>query len=100
MRGQTLFWVHYKLVIELLKHSHFLTNYMKNQILASCNNLRIEQDSEFAKGIDNIKIDHALTFEMLLKRFYRDWESLCNIIRVKSVPLSQNGQNRVFRPFL
>ena len=39
MRGQTLFWVHYKLVIELLKHSHFLTNYQKPQILASHNNL-------------------------------------------------------------
>ncbi len=26
--------------------------------------------------------------------------SLCNIIRIKSVPLSQNSQNRVFRPFL
>ena len=49
MRGQTLFWVHYKLVIELLKQSHFLTNYLKLQILASFNNLRIEQDSEFAK---------------------------------------------------
>ena len=44
MRGQTLFWVHYKLVIELLKHSHFLTNYLKLQILASCNNLRIGQE--------------------------------------------------------
>ena len=49
MRGQTLFWVHYKLVIEMLKHTHFLTNYLKLQILASCNNLRIEQDSEFVQ---------------------------------------------------
>ena len=32
-----------------LKHSHFLTNYLKLQILASYNNLRIGQDSEFAK---------------------------------------------------
>ena len=34
---------------ELLKHSFFLTNYLKSQILASYNNLRIGQDSEFAK---------------------------------------------------
>ena len=47
MRGQTLFWFHQKLVIELLKHSHFLTNYLKEQILASYNYLRIGQDSEF-----------------------------------------------------
>ena len=33
--------------IELLKH--FLTNYLKLQILASYNNLRIGQDSEFAQ---------------------------------------------------
>ena len=26
MRGQTLFWGHYKMVIELLKRDHFLTN--------------------------------------------------------------------------
>ena len=32
-----------------LKHSHFLTNYLKLQILASYYNLRIGQDSEFAK---------------------------------------------------
>ena len=32
-----------------LKHSHFLTNYLKLQILASYNNLRIGQDSEFPK---------------------------------------------------
>ena len=32
-----------------LKQSHFLTNYLKLQILASYNNLRIGQDSEFAK---------------------------------------------------
>ena len=59
MRGQTLFWVHYKLVIELLKHSHFLTNYRKLQILASYIHLRIEEDYEFAnftQGIDNIEI--------------------------------------------
>jgi hypothetical protein len=31
-----------QIVIELLKHSHFLTNYLKVQILASCNNLRIK----------------------------------------------------------
>jgi hypothetical protein len=37
------------LVIELLKHSHFLKNYLKLQILASYNNLRIGQDSEFAR---------------------------------------------------
>ena len=42
MRDQTLFSVHYKLVIELLKHNHFLTNYLKLQILASYNNLKIE----------------------------------------------------------
>ena len=41
MGGQTLFGAHLKLVIELLKHSHFLTNYQKLQILASYNNLRI-----------------------------------------------------------
>ena len=29
--------------------AHFLTNSLKLQILASCNNLRREQDSEFAK---------------------------------------------------
>ena len=33
-----------------LKHSHFLTNYLKLQILASYYNLRIGQDSEFAKS--------------------------------------------------
>jgi hypothetical protein len=43
MRGQTLFL---KLVIELLKHSQFLTIYLKVQILA--------------QGIDNVKIDPAL----------------------------------------
>ena len=37
------------LVIELLKHGKFLTNYLKLQILASYNNLRIGQDSEFAQ---------------------------------------------------
>jgi hypothetical protein len=49
MRVQTLFLVHKKLVIELLKHNHFLTKYLKTQILASYNNLRIVHDSEFAK---------------------------------------------------
>ena len=34
-----------KMIIELLKHSHFLTNYLKLQLLDS--NLRIGQDSEF-----------------------------------------------------
>jgi hypothetical protein len=34
---------------ELLKHSYFLKNYLKLQILASYNNLRIGQYSEFAK---------------------------------------------------
>ena len=38
-----------KLAIELLKHDTFLTNYLKLQILAPYNNLRIEQDSEFAQ---------------------------------------------------
>ena len=57
------------MVIELLKHSHFLANYLKLQILASYNNLRIGQDSEFALGIDNVKIDHALTFGMPKKVF-------------------------------
>jgi hypothetical protein len=38
-----------RLFIEPLKHSHFLTNYLKLQILASYNNLRIGQDSLFAK---------------------------------------------------
>jgi hypothetical protein len=37
------------LVIDMLKHSHFLTNYLKLQVLASYNNLRIGQDSKFAK---------------------------------------------------
>ena len=43
---------------------------MKLQILASYNNLRIGQNSEFAQflvftwGIANVKIDQALTFGM------------------------------------
>ena len=38
-----------KLVIELLKLGHFLNDYLKLQILASYDNLRIGQDSEFAQ---------------------------------------------------
>ena len=49
MRGQTLVWVQWKLVIELLKYNNFLTNYLKLQILDSYNNLRIGQDFEFGK---------------------------------------------------
>ena len=56
MRSQTLFWIHYKLVIELLEHSHFSRNYLKLQILASCNNFRIEQDSELAKFWPRAKV--------------------------------------------
>ena len=41
MKGQTFIWVNDKLVIKLLKHSHFFTNFLKLQILASYNNLRI-----------------------------------------------------------
>jgi hypothetical protein len=37
------------LVIELLKHGQFLTNYLKLQILAPYKNLRIRHDSVFAK---------------------------------------------------
>ena len=48
--------------MELLKHSQILTNCLKLQILASYNNFRIGQDSEFAKGIDNVKNDHALKY--------------------------------------
>jgi hypothetical protein len=33
----------------LLKQKHFLTNYLKLQILASYNNLRIGKDTEFAQ---------------------------------------------------
>jgi hypothetical protein len=36
------------LVIELLKHSYLLTNYLKLQIWASYNNRRIGPDYEFA----------------------------------------------------
>jgi hypothetical protein len=62
------------LVIELLKHGHLFTNYLKLQILAPNNNLRIGQDSEFAQfsptyGIANVKIDQALTFGMPIKVF-------------------------------
>ena len=46
---------------------------MNLQILASYKDLRIGQDSEFAKfltlDIDNVKIDHALTFGMAKKVF-------------------------------
>ena len=35
--GSNFIWVHKNLVIELLKHSHFLTNYQKLQIWASHN---------------------------------------------------------------
>jgi hypothetical protein len=55
----------------------FLTNYLKLQILASYKNLRIEQDSEFAKFWQGIFL-----------KFYKDWVSLCSIVRVKSFPLS------------
>ena len=33
-------------------------------------------------------------------KFHKDGVSLCNIIQVKSWPLSGNSQNRVFRSFL
>ena len=108
MRGQTLFWVHQKLVIDLLKHSYFLTNYIKLQIFASCNNLWIGQGSEFAKFwpkafIDNIKIDHALTFGMPKKvasllKLCKDWVSLCRIIRIKSFPPCWSGQKEDICP--
>ena len=62
------------------KSSNFPQNYLKLQILVSDNNLRIGKDSGFAKfwprdkylifpGIDNVKIDHALTFGMPKKVF-------------------------------
>ena len=46
--GSNFILVHSKLVIELLKQSHFLTTYLKLQILASFNNLGIGQYSEFS----------------------------------------------------
>ena len=67
MRGQTFFWVHYKLVIELLKHKHFLTNYLKVQILASYNNnmnrAKIWICSVLTLDIDNVKIDNVTFHE-------------------------------------
>ena len=45
MRGKTLFGAHLKLVIELLKHGSFLG---KLHILASFNNIKQRQDSEFS----------------------------------------------------
>ena len=36
-------------LFKYFKHRHFLTNYMKLQILAPYNNLRIGQDFKFAK---------------------------------------------------
>ena len=60
------------MVIELLKHSHFLINYMKLQILAYYNNLRIGQDFEFFNlVIDSVKIDYAHTFRNFLKVLQR-----------------------------
>ena len=75
MRGQTLFRVNWKMVSELLKDGHFLTNYLKLQISASYNNLRIRHSSEFDKLwpraflMSNVKIAHALTFDMPKKVF-------------------------------
>ena len=50
-----------------------MTNYLKLQILASCNNLGIGQDSEFAEfwpSIKNVNIGHALTLDMPKKVFF------------------------------
>ena len=49
-----------------------LTDLPKSEVavLASYNNLRIGQDSEIlTPGVDNVKIEHALTFSMTKKVF-------------------------------
>ena len=60
----------------MIKHGHFLTNYLKLQILAFCNNLGIGQDSEFAEffpSIKNVNIGHALTLDMPKKVFFKSF---------------------------
>ena len=75
------------MAIELLKHDTFLTNYLKLQILAPYNNLRIEQDSEFAqfspRALLMSKLAKLLPLGMPKKVFSKSFTK----IKLVSVPL-------------
>ena len=80
MRGQNFFWIYKKLVLQLLKHSHFLTNCRFWPDLRIWDRLQIEHNIElpsyiFKNGIANILISKwtiSSTLAWLGKQFHID----------------------------